>query len=438
MTNPRPAARHGLLDRLLHTVILDNTQLTPSPKNRPTGPAVWPGLYLGNGLHGPVHGGAQHHALVIGPPRSGKTTRLVVPNLLTHPGPAVVTSTKPDVLHATLAARQEKGTCWLWDPTGTIPLPNAVEELRWSPLAGCDSWDRAIATAHALATAARPDRHSYDTHWVERAQAVLAPLLHAAAMCGATLATVTSWLHRRELIQPLALLQEHRSLIAADVLQGVSVTDPRELSGILSTADGILAAYRSEATLKATRDPNFDPEHFPTTGDTIYLCPPGTTQALHAPLIVALLDQIRDATYRQPPRPPMLWALDEVANIAPLPDLPTVIAEGGSQGLIVLACLQDLSQARNRWQKEADGFLTLFTHTLVLPGIADTTTLRQISALAGQIDIPRESHTRQPGRPESTTVNLVRQPRLPIDAIATGHPGEALLLTRTIPSRVRL
>ena len=66
----------------------------------------------------------------------------------------------------------------------------------------------------------------------------------------------------------------------------------------------------------------------------------------------------------------MLDAFDEVANIARLPELPAELAGGGSQGLVVMACLQDLSQAGVRWDWAADGFLTLFTYKIVLPGSA--------------------------------------------------------------------
>jgi type IV secretory pathway TraG/TraD family ATPase VirD4 len=41
--------------------------------------------------------------------------------------------------------------------------------------------------------------------------------------------------------------------------------------------------------------------------------------------------------------------LDEVANIAPLGDLPDMLSEGGGQGLQIVACLQDVAQARARW-----------------------------------------------------------------------------------------
>ncbi len=129
---------------------------------------------------------------------------------------------------------------------------------------------------------------------------------------------------------------------------------------------------------------------------------------------------------------PVLLALDEVANIAPIPDLPAMVSEGASQGLLVLACLQDLSQARSRWGTAADGFLSLFGTTVVLPGIADTTTLRDLSSLAGEHSVRSETLSRSVGswgrlRP-SVTLSASREPRLPVDAIARGHPGRAHVL----------
>jgi type IV secretory pathway TraG/TraD family ATPase VirD4 len=362
--------------------------------------------------------------------------------VLSHPGPAVVTSTKPDVLALTGPARSRLGRLWLWDPSGTLEAPEGVDELRWSPVLGCQVWDQAVGRAYALSSSARPNPSAHDAHWVERGQALLAPLLHAAALVGADLAAVLSWLHRRELVVPTSILSDKGSPRAADLLEGIAHTDPRELSGIFSTADGLLAAYRTDAALGAARYANFDPDALAASTDTIYLCAPAVTQAVHAPLVVALLDQIRTAVYKVRYYPPMLFALDELAQIAPLPDLASTIAEGGSQGLVVMGCLQDLSQARARWGTAADGFLTLFTHKLVLPGIADLATLKAISALAGEMDVPIRSNTVSHGfrqkRQASTTWSVRRQPRLPVDAIARGKPGTALLISGTWLSQVWL
>jgi hypothetical protein len=146
---------------------------------------------------------------------------------------------------------------------------------------------------------------------------------------------------------------------------------------------------------------------------------------------------VRDATYvhhrDHATSAPTLLALDEVANIAPLPDLIPMVSEGAGQGLLVLACLQDLSQARARWGEAATGFLSLFGATVVLPGIADLRTLRDLSALGGDHDVVTTSLSHTVGRHgrlrPSSSLSTVRLPRFPIDALAHGRPGCAQVLS---------
>ncbi|HET9059643.1 MAG TPA: type IV secretory system conjugative DNA transfer family protein, partial [Acidimicrobiales bacterium] len=96
-------------------------------------------LYVGTDGQRLIWAGDQQAMLVLGPPRSGKTSTLVVPNVLAAPASVVVTSTKPDVLEATLASRAEVGPCWVFDPSGSLALPDGVERGRWSPLHACKS-----------------------------------------------------------------------------------------------------------------------------------------------------------------------------------------------------------------------------------------------------------------------------------------------------------
>ena len=51
--------------------------------------------------------------------------------------------------------------------------------------------------------------------------------------------------------------------------------------------------------------------------------------------------------------PPLLLALDEIGNLAPLPSLPALMSEGGGSGITTLTVLQSLSQARDRWGEQA-------------------------------------------------------------------------------------
>ena len=414
------------------------------------------GMYLGHRESDWMFAPPEQSVLVLGPPRSGKTSSLIIPNLLVASGPAVSTSTKPDVMATTATARSRVGECLIFDPAGATDAPGGLRPIRWSPIQGCHTWDGALSAARSLitvgmASASGPTAAVRHDHWSDRAEALIAPLLHAAARDGADMRTVLSWIDRRRALpaqQILAAAPGDAAGLAADLLNGVTCTDERELSGIWSTASGAVGGYRTERALAATADPDFDPAAFVESSDTLYICASGRRQGLVAPMVVGIIEDIRTATYdsraHQRPvadrRPPVLLALDEAANIAPLPDLPSMVSEGGGQGLTTLACFQDLSQAKQRWGHAADGFLSLFGTTVVLPGIGDVVTLDALSVLAGEEEVGTRSLSsgRTPtGRALSDAVTggalrhtltsaTVRRRRLPPDVITRGRPEHAL------------
>ncbi len=402
-------------------------------------------LYLGAARTGVAFADPQQSVLVLGPPRSGKTTAVAIPNVVVAPGAVVATSTKADLLFATLSARAPLGRCWLLDPGGAVPTPDGVTRLRWSPVAAARTWDESLVLARAMTRAARPaGRLGESAHWTERAEALIAPLLHAAHLEGAGMEAVLRWVLRHDLDAARAALAFHGADIAGDVLAGIAATDPRERSGIWSSAAGVLAAYRADAALDNAAAPNFDPRALAGSADTVYICAPARHQDLAAPIVVAFLEEVRAGAYAAwagpgaAAGPPVTFVLDEAANIAPLPDLPATVSEGGGQGLLTVACLQDLSQARQRWGAAADGFLSLFGTKLVLPGIADLATLELVSRLGGEVEVPARSVSRGPwwsaghGAP-TVTWSTHRQRRLPVDAVSQQPPGSALVLSGARP-----
>ena len=411
---------------------------TPYPTNIPG--RAWKGLYVGNesadrAAISMAYAGPESSVLVVGPPRSGKTSGLVIPNVLNAPGAVVSTSTKPDVFEVTSYRRWVLGNVFVFDPTGSIVIPDGIYPLRWSPVVGCDTFDAAVAMAHALGSAARPGSALTESaHWVERAESLLAPLLFAANQRGADMAAVCRWVLGRDLREPLAALEDTGHEMAQSVVAGIVNTEERERSGIFSTASGLLAAYRSEAALATTRDVNFDPARFVRSTDAVFICAPAHAQEQLAPLVVALLEQIRSAVYRRPKNAaPVVFVLDEVASIAPLPSLPALAAEGGGQGLVTMACLQDLSQARARWGEVAEGFFSIFNTKVIFPGIGEHRTLQLISALAGDEQVPVQTISSWAGEwgraRHSVSVSPQFRPRLPIDQVARGVSGHTLNLS---------
>ena len=260
-----------------------------------------------------------------------------------------------------------------------------------------------------------------------------------------------TWVLRGELEPARKALEDHGAQIAADVLAGIAKTDERERSSILSATAGVLSAYNADATRRNAAHPNFDADHFVRSADTLYITAPANKQALCAPLVIGLLEQIRQATYRHAAettergRPPVFMCLDEVANMAPIHDLPALVSEAGGQGLHVMVCLQDLSQARKRWGDDsADGFLSLFQTKVVLNGIADPKTLEAISLCLGEYDRQLVTHTLgrsetepeffdapKPTETESVAYHTSRQRVLSPGEIAHLLPGRALHLQGT-------
>lgn len=373
------------------------------------GPLVSPSaVYLGVGQAGGARWSRAGRAvLVIGPSQSGKTTGVIIPTLLDYLGPVVSTSTKPDVLRATMTARSCRGRVWQFDPTGHADPTTGVETLRWSPLSCSRDWDGALLMARAMVDGSAVGAGTTDgTHWARRAQALLAGILHAGAVAGGDMTTVLDWVARHEADEPGMILEQagEASRLAVLSLLGVANVERRERASIFSATADALDAYSAQAALDAAAQQNFDANTFVRSGDTVYIHAPAESQRLAAPLVCGLLAEIRRATYHAHANGQLagrvLFALDEVANVAPIAELPQIASEGGGQGLLLLAVLQDLSQARARWGPVADGFLTLFGTKLVLAGVADQRTLESISTALGEYDrkVVTETKAQMPGR----------------------------------------
>ena len=238
------------------------------------------------------------------------------------------------------------------------------------------TWDGAVVIARAMTVTVgtgTTDR----SHWANRAQALLAPLLHAAAVHGSEMETVVDWVMRHELDEPGILLEDPRASRGAfgSLLGLAEHRGPGALVGLLRRRGRAAGVHQRGCAVRRRVTPNFDPAAFIAGRDTVFVCAPAEEQAAVAPVVCGLLAEVRRATYRAHAAGQLaervLFALDEVANIAPLQELPQIASEGGGQGLTLLAALQDLSQARVRWGTAADGFLTLFGAKLLLPGIAE-------------------------------------------------------------------
>jgi type IV secretory pathway TraG/TraD family ATPase VirD4 len=388
------------------------------------------GIYFGRGVNGDATSGAQRSTLVLGPSRSGKTSSIVLPNLLMTNASCIVTSTKSDVVSRMASARQD-GATLLFDPSGTVRTPPNVHRIGYSPLRQSFSWDGAILASRSLIDIARRGRGDRsDDHWTERAGALVAPLLHACALRGETLGELASRVDERRCDDIVHELSERHGdhHPSVSLLRGVLATEDRERSSIWSTTSGLFAGVRTDAARASSREAPLDIDAFLSGPHQLHIVAPSRHQAVTTPLVVGLIEEVVHATYdRHEDGARLLLALDELANVAPLPRLASIVSEGGGQGVLTLARLQDLSQARSRWGTSAEGFLSLFPTTVVLPGIADRQTLEMLRHLAGRTLMPTPTLQYGPrGKRAGRSTSWVERDRASMSELARGRAGYAM------------
>jgi type IV secretion system protein VirD4 len=402
----------------------------------------------------------QHSLFLLGPMGTGKTRRVIIPNVLAWTGCVLTTTTKRDVLDACAAVRSRRGTAWCFDPLGVLgPLPRGVQTLTWSPLRGCRNRDTARQRAFHLCQDA--GKGSVDrTHWRTRGTQLLTELLHAAALEDLPMSTVMSWTSGFRIEPAMQILESHRDLFGLQVLRGISRTPDRERSSFWSAVAGILAAFDTGAVLRcadAARRCSFDPYEFLTGPNTIFVVAPSDAQVDLSPLVVGLVEEVRSAALRVSDRlgqlpVPLLLALDEVANICPLESLPTIVSEGRSRSIVVLAALQNMGQAVTRWGKETAWGLVFGggVGTMVFPGCGDHQVLERLEKLAGEHWVPQDKTSVSRGAQgpfhafkvldvahyQNTQHDWTRVPRMPAAEIRQMPPGTALLVMCHYPPGV--
>ncbi|MFN6121303.1 MAG: type IV secretory system conjugative DNA transfer family protein [Actinomycetes bacterium] len=349
--------------------------------------------------------------LVLAPPRSGKTSGTVAPAVVDHHGPVVATGVRDDIMSWTHPWRALAGTpMWVCEPMRTDrPLPPGVLEVRWSPLAGCEDMVTARLRAEALFSAL-PQGGANDEFWRTAGHALLAGYLMAAARQDGTIADVVGWLDRdtdvspveslrdvaRLLDDPDDVLEQSTLLAVAAQLEAAIAQDPRFKAGVTGQALQAIEPFRLPAIRRMCEVPmaeSFDPRTFLVEAGTIWMLgseshqrqAAGVCTALTAAIVEAARQLAREQGGRL--RPPLLLALDEAVNVAPIPRLEQLLSTGGGSGIQTIVVLQSMAAARHAWGKEmGDALLDFNNAKLVLGGLSDAQDLQDLSTLLGQRD----------------------------------------------------
>ncbi|GGU37329.1 type IV secretory system conjugative DNA transfer family protein [Streptomyces coeruleorubidus] len=332
------------------THVLEPTApLAPAPAPAPTPPAS---------LFGRERVGGWEKILVA-PRESRQTTAIQA--VRDAEGPALVVTSNPALWQETKDARAKLGPTHLYDPTHLCATP---ARLHWSPTAGCEDKATATGRATALLTPVRPTA-KLDQALSDTAETLLRSYLHAAAIDGRTIRHVHRWSQGTQIQDAVRILRTNPKAApgSAGELEGALTAHPerRDMAQQLTTrALAALSTVNIREACTPNRTDALALDSFVHEGGTLYVVgesieDPRTNPGA-MPLLTALVSSVVERGRRMAERsssgrldPPFTLVLDDVAAVAPLPQLPELLATGADRGMPTLALLRSREQGRARW-----------------------------------------------------------------------------------------
>ncbi|MFD9323068.1 type IV secretory system conjugative DNA transfer family protein [Streptomyces sp. NPDC060053] len=276
-------------------------------------------------------------------------------------GPALILTSSPALWQETKDARAKLGPVHLYDPGHLCDTP---ARLHWSPITGCEEKPTAISRAVALLAPVRPASR-LDQAVSDTAETLLRSYLHAAAIDGRTIRHVHRWSQGTGIQEAVRTLRTNPKAApgAAGELEAALTAHPerRDIAQELtSRALSALSTVNIREACTPNRTDALALDSFVDEGGTLYVLgesieDPRTSPGA-MPLLTALVSSVVERGRRMAERsssgrldPPMSLVLDDVAAVAPIPQLPDLLATGTDRGLPTLALLRSREQAKARW-----------------------------------------------------------------------------------------
>ncbi|MEU8437176.1 type VI secretion protein [Streptomyces sp. NPDC029216] len=273
-------------------------------------------------------------------------------------GAVLVVTSSPALWQDTKDARAKLGPVLLYDPSHLCDTP---ARMHWNPADGCADRDTAAARAIALLAPLRPQAR-LDAAVADTAETLLRSWLQAAALDGLPFKQLARWAQGNGAQEPVRVLRTHPQAApgAAGELESALTAHPerREQAQYLTArALSCLTSVHIREACNPNRTDALTLASFAAEGGTLYVVGESLedprTQPGAMPLLTALASHVVEHGRRMAVRsshgrldPPMALVLEDVAAVAPLPQLPALLTD---ETLPLLALCRSREQARARW-----------------------------------------------------------------------------------------
>jgi hypothetical protein len=396
------------------------------------------------------------HILGLAPPGTGKTRRWLAQSAVLWPGPAVVSSSKDDLMQ--MVSSRRWGEAMLLDLRPITPpsYPRAFLACRYDPTMLIGTLEDAQAAAETLLSmssvgfAGAQARSAADNGmWENLAFAPLTCLLYAASPGATGLGMEWVLAAAEDVSAPLQWprgmqVSTDPSWVSAALWCGNPLFEAR-VRGILSMVDKQRDSVKMTVTKSLTawlrtsiRDrglPTLDPTFLDTAGATLYVLSPADGTV--APLAVTLMEQlvrrqrIKVAQWEQYPRVGMF--LDELPN-TPLPKILQYFAEARGLGVSICAAAQASSQLDVVYGAlQGRAIRDVVPATLIMYGAHEEELMRSAAFWGGKTTRSHQSYDHN-----HDGVSTARQfaNAFEPEELNPRNPGQARLLVRGTPGQL--
>ncbi|MFF1493934.1 type VI secretion protein [Streptomyces sp. NPDC058304] len=282
--------------------------------------------------------------------------------LAAAPGSALVLTSSPALWAETKDARAKLGPVLLYDPSHLCDTP---ARMHWNPADACADRDTAAARATALLAPVRPQARM-DAAVADTAETLLRSWLQAAALDGRPFKQLHRWAQGNSAQDPVRVLRTHPQAApgAAGELESALTAHPErreQAQHLTARALSCLTSIHIREACNPNRTDALTLASFVSEGGTLYMVgEPLEDPRTHPgamPLLTALAASVVEHGRRMAARsshgrldPPLTLVLEDVAAVAPIPQLPELLQEAP---LPLLALCRSREQARARWPEAA-------------------------------------------------------------------------------------
>lgn len=371
------------------------------------------------------------HVVMVAGSRSGKTSSMLLPNLLAYPGPCVVIDPKGELVAATAAARERfggQGSVHVLDPFGITGRQssghNPFDELKRSKEGNLP------ADAAQIADALIVESDGKNSHWTDSAKNLIKGLVlylldketdpEKGEPGEATVRRLRELLNETpptlyEIFETMASSDKYDGamgnvggafLSMVNLKDGIATTYTEEMRSILSTARQQTGPLDDVA--KVMDESSFSLADIGRKNLTVYLVLPAGRIGTHFRWLRLFIMQAfaaMEANSIPRGKPPVWFVLEEFAALGHVQAIETASGYMAGFGVKLWVILQDLTQLRRHYEHSWETFLGNAGVTLAFGNI-DATTTEYISRQLGVLEYEHPDN-----RPiDSFTVRRVDQP----------------------------